>query len=256
MTRTLPSPAPGSAAIPLRTRAWHVLRAGLLGAAAVTVAGLGVHYVLDDASFEVHTVRFVGMERAAPEALRHLSDLRTGTHLATADLQRAVAGVERHPWVARAEARRVFPGTIEVRVEEHAPVLLLAADGLWYLDGEGRPFKQARTDDLDYPVLTGLDGALLAERPTLAAAATRAAVHTLAAAEPLGAEAVSEVHLDLERGFTVVLRSGSQLVLGWTDPGERFERIARMVDAGLDLDTPHRVDLGGADLAIATPLSG
>ena len=67
------------------------------------------------------------------------------------------------------------------------------------------------------------------------------------------AEAVKQV---LERGFTVVLRSGSELLLGWHAPEAPFERLARMVDAGLDLGTPHRIDLASDRLAIATPLAG
>ena len=259
MTPTQLNPDPGSEEISLWQRALRVVRAGVLGAAAVTVLGLAGHYVGNDVSFEVREVRFVGNSRTSPEALRHLSDLHTGTHLAMADLGRAVAGVERHPWVEHAEARRIFPSTVEIRVVEHEPVLLLALDGLWYLDADGRPFKRARTDDLDYPVLTGLDAELVAAHPALAVAAARAALVTLASAESaaqLAPGQVSELHLDLDRGFTVVLRSGSELVLGWTDPEERFDRVARMVEAGLDLDAPLRVDLGSNELAIATPLSG
>ncbi len=259
MTRTLLSPDSGLPEISLWQRALSVLRAGVVGAAAVTVLGLGVHYIAEDAAFEVHEVRFVGAERTSPVALRHLADLRTGEHLASADLGHTVVNIERHPWVSSARARRVFPSTVEIELVEHEPVLLLAVDGLWYLDAAGQPFRRARTDDLDYPVLTGLSPELVEQHPGLAAAASRAALATLAAAEAegvLSSADISELNLDLERGFTVVLRSGSELVLGWTDPSERFVRVAQMVDAGLDLDTPHRVDLGSQALAIATPLSG
>ena len=64
--------------------------------------------------------------------------------------------MERHPWVRRAEARRVLPATIEVVVEEHAPVLILALDRMWYVNAMGEPFKLATTEDLDYPVLMSI----------------------------------------------------------------------------------------------------
>jgi len=259
LNRTLPSSVPESESLSWPRRVWHLLRAGLLGGAAVTAAGLAAHHIATDASFEVYEVRFVGAERAEILGLRHLTDLRWGEHLAGADLTRAVNGVERHPWVARATARRVFPSTIEVRIEEHEPVLLLALGGLWYLDSTGTPFRQAQADDLDYPVLTGLNPSDDATHPALVSATVRTALGVVAAASEhphLTPDTISQLHFDQERGFTVVLRSGSELLLGWHAPEAPFERLARMVDAGLDLGTPQRIDLASDRLAIATPLAG
>ena len=56
------------------------------------------------------------------------------------------------------------------------------------------------------------------------------------------------------QGFSLILRSGTQLEFGFTDPIERMSRLQQMVDRGLSLDTPQQVDLNSDLVAIATPL--
>lgn len=237
-------------------RTFAVLGAGLLGGAVVTALGLGVHHVKEDPSFRVQQVEILGQNRATTAQLRHLANVPRDAHLAQVDLGAVRRGVERHPWVETATVRRRFPSTIEIEVVEHEPRLLLALDELWYVDGKGLPIKRAEGDDLDYPVLTGVDPQLVDSRPELGWAVVRGALRVLDATpgsvvDPL---TISEVHHDHLQGYSLVLRSGTRLVLGDGPPQPGLGRLARMVDAGLDLDRPQRIDLAVETVAIATPL--
>jgi cell division septal protein FtsQ len=226
------------------------------GLAVVTVWAAGDHLAHGD-TFQVTEVSFIGNQRAPDRQLRHLSDIRDGMHLFKADLARAVHGVEKHPWVAEASARRRFPSTVEIHVREYEPQMLVALDGLWYADKEGDLFKQATSKSLDFPVLTGLSAALASEHPAVARRVIRRGLATyraLSADTPVQPEMISEIHFDQRRGYTLVLRSGTRIVLGFAEPQDGFERLSRMIQVGLDLQLPQVVDLGVGRVAIATPL--
>ena len=248
------APAP----VPLLLRVRRVLVAGVMGGVCVTALGLLVHELRTGAAWSIQTVEISGNVVASKAAIRHLADLRTGTPLLTADLGRVVRGVNQHPWVRKAEARRIFPSTVQIVVEEHDTALLLALDALWTVDSAGVVFARARSDDLDHPVLTGLDPALVSAHPEVARVALRDALAILGASEghPLAdPRQVSELRLNRRAGFTVVLRDGSELFFGFGSPAERLDRLDRLVAAGLRLDEgPLRVDLDDPELALVRPM--
>ncbi|MCB9780002.1 MAG: FtsQ-type POTRA domain-containing protein [Alphaproteobacteria bacterium] len=233
-----------------------MIGAGVLGAVVVTAGGLAVNHVQQDPSFRVEAVEIVGNQRASVAQLRHLADVAPEAHLGTVQLDHVRRGVERHPWVRQATVSRAFPSTLRIEVVEHQPVLLLSLDQLWYLDADGRPIKRAEADDLDYPVITGLSPALADQRPELAAAVVAGALRVLAACDghPVYADDISEIHHDPTKGYELVLRSGTRLILGSGSPQAPFTRLQRMVELGLDLDTPQRIDLDIESVAVATPL--
>ena len=242
----------------LRQRAASIAARVLVAA---SLSGMGAwvgHYVATNPDWRVEDVRFVGNSHADVPALRHLSDIRTGTHLAQVDLNRAIAGVERHPWVKHASARRVFPAAVEITVEEYTPVMLLALDRLWYVDKDGVPFTPAKDGDLDLPVLTGLDPAFACREPDLARAVVTGGLRVLNSWTTHGgavpADDASEVAFNAAHGYDLVLRSGTRLILGFGDPADPLGKLDRLVAAGLDLKTPQRVDLDMETVAVATPL--
>jgi cell division protein FtsQ len=202
------------------------------------------------------TLKVVGNHRATESALRHLANLPVGAPLATLDLGRAAENVAHHPWVASVEVSRSLPETVTLRIEERVPVALLSMDGLFLVDATGEAFARARAGELDLPVLTGLDDAVLATDPPLARRLVRDALAIVDAAAARGGiaqEAVSEVHFDARAGYSLGLRNGGEVLLGFSG-ADALDRLPLMAEAGLDLARPHRVDLGPRLLAVATPL--
>jgi cell division protein FtsQ len=122
---------------------------------------------------------------AVAEALAP-TGIRRGTALVDVDLAEGRAALEALPWVAKAELRRAWPGTLEVRVVARQPVAsvavaggaaLVAEDGVVVAVGDGTadlvpvegPATLAPGDRLDQPEQLAVAAALPAElRPLVA----------------------------------------------------------------------------------------
>lgn len=205
----------------------------------------------------IEHVAFVGNERASAASLRHLVDVRNGTTLWGVDTRRAERGAEEHPWVKTARVRRKLPATLVVEVEEYEPVALLHSDRLHYVDRSGAVFLPARTDDLDHPVITGVDEALSRAHPLLPRLVVRDALWLLDALDTGGLvprRRVSEVAFSRTRGFTLHLSGGTELRFGLEGLDRQVDRLGSLVAEGVDLDQPVLVDLAPATVAIVRPL--
>lgn len=202
-------------------------------------------------------VRIVGNTNAGELEIRHLADLPVGDPLVLLDLGAAVRGVEHHPWVRTADARRVFPDTVVIRVEERTPIAILQlGTELFLVDADGVAFTRATPGELDHPFLTGISPKFADEQPALARRIVHDGLTLISAAAGRGGLAesdISDVHFDTRAGYTLGLRNGGEVLLGFRD-AEILTRLDALSADGLDLSRPHRVDLGSPQLAVVTPL--
>lgn len=233
-------------------RALRIAGLALLGAGALggTVWVLGWSDLV-----RYRELRVVGGQHVTETQARHLSDIPVGLPLVAVDLDAVVAGVSRHPWVASAEARRVFPDTIVVQIHEREPRAVLALDGLFLLDTEGVPFRRASARDLDRVIFTGIDPELAVREPELARLILREGLTLLDAAIATGElreSEISEVRFGARTGYTLALRNGGEILLGFRGT-DALARLHRLVAAGVDLALPLRVDLGLDRHAVVTP---
>jgi cell division protein FtsQ len=113
------------------------LRVIAVVAGAVCVVGTAF-LVLNSPLFDVDAVRVEGAQHVAADDVRRASGIGRRDALLFADTAAAARRVEELPWVADATVRRDWPGTIRIRVVEHAPavfvrdgdlVVLVAANG-------------------------------------------------------------------------------------------------------------------------------
>lgn len=214
--------------------------------------------------FYVERVDFVGNEHATDAELRHLSDLRNGTSVWSADLAAVSAGVQRHPWVQSVEVERRLPNRVVVTVHEHAPVALLAfSDGLYYVDTEGVPFLRATSEDLDHPLITGVDAALEKAHPALPRLAIRDALWILTqldAHKVIPLSQVSEIRFERTRGWTIQTAGGTtahpsaEVLFGFGDYDQQISRLAALIGRGVDLTEALHVDVAPERVAIVRPL--
>lgn len=206
----------------------------------------------------IQAVEILGADNASEVAIRHLANLREGDSLLV-DLDAVVERVNQHPWIDSVAVSRDLTGTVRIRVTEHRPVMLLSHDGLYRVSSSGEVFIRARSSALDLPILTGLDSQLIDAHGEVAREVVAHAVGLLAAvgdsSQALDPAAISEVHFDRDLGFTLILRSGSRVRLGFSPPTAQLARLDAVVRGGLDLSVPHEVDLDMADMAVVTPLT-
>jgi cell division protein FtsQ len=233
---------------------------GHLRTAALALAGTGVAGAVAWVLFASPWLRYTtltieGAERSNSAELRHLAHLPTGAPLVQLDLDAAVAGVGRHPWVKSATARRQFPNGVLLTVVERTPVALLSTDRLYLVDEEGVAFARAQPGELDLPVLSGF-GELAESQPELSRRLVREGLDWIAAAEARGGlhrRDISELHFDADSGYALFLRNGGEVLLGFAE-SERVARLTTLAAHGVDLAVPHRVDLVAGSLAVVTPL--
>jgi hypothetical protein len=226
-------------------------------AATLLVAGpvLAALYMRPDLVLVEHVV-FEGADQAGGRELRHLADLPNGTPIWGVDADAVARGVERHPWVRSATATVRWPDTVVVELEEHHPVALLHADRLLYVDAEGRPFLPARAGDLDHPHITGIDAGLESVHPGLPGLALRDALWLLTELDSRGLVSrsdISEIAFSQSRGWTVHV-GPARILFGHADLHRQVDRLAALLQEGLQLDAPTLVDVAPASVAIVRPL--
>lgn len=224
---------------------------------ATTVGGGTVWLLRGSELTRCHTVDVEGLTVIDAVEIRHLANVGLGLPLVSVDLDAVVAGVERHPWVAHANVRRAFPDRVVIHVQERVATALLLLDKLYLVDDAGTVFRQANGVSLDLPVLTGIPLNYATEQPELARRIVKDCLSVLArSAEASGQiqqKDISEVRFDARAGYMVVLRNGGEVLLGFA-PDDALSRLARLAHPGVDLATPHRIDLGSPRLAVVTPL--
>ena len=205
---------------------------------------------------QLHDVRVMGLSRATDAQIRHLAGLVEGEPLVLLELEAATARVRQHPWVAEASMRRIFPDTVLVQVEERQVRALVMLERLYLVDATGEPFRIASPPDLDHPLLTGIPAELARDNPQVA---RRIIADGLGWLEAVNGHAgiqeahLSEIRFDAMTGYTLALRNGGEVRLGFRDH-TILDRLDRLAAEGLDLSRPHRVDLAYDTLAVVTPL--
>jgi len=158
-----------------------------------------------------------------------------------------------HPFIRDVAVRKAFPDRLIVRVTERAPVAMINLDSLYYVDGEGYPFKRLTAYDAkNYPILTGFSRKDLLARDPVTMRNLRRTLSLLKRAQdgPFSRN-LSEVHFDGLEGFTLVRRDdGLQMKIGTVEPEEAMRRIEEALpklaklgqsDGVVDLRTEGRI---------------
>ncbi len=236
---------------------------GLVGLAGLCLGlVLLYHHLLTSPLFcikDIRNIEIEGARRLTPEAILQMAHLGPDTNLLALRPGRAERALLAHPWIARAELTRKWPHRIHLTIQEREPVAMMKlGEELFYVDRQGGLFKPLSAGDPhDFPVITGLKAENLqhpeGSLPPLLAQTFQLLDVLKEAPAPLTLENVSEVHLDLDRGFTLYINGlGAALDLGFNDYLEKLQKFAKvlpvlaqkgyLVKTGrISLDYPDRV---------------
>jgi cell division protein FtsQ len=235
-------------------------RGVVIGAAllAMALAAVGAWVLISVVSKEasqvnllpIRSVSFVGeLTRVDGEELKRIAGgIQTmGGSMLRTDLNQVKAAVKQVEWVRDADVRRRFPGTLEIRIEEHKPFArwamanLTGAPDKTHEDSEqsqlvntfGEVFE-AETDD-KLPLLAGP----LGTSPEV----MNAWVAYGKQLQPLG-QSLMELRLSPRRAWQLKLDNGSTLELGRNEAPERLTRFVRAYSSVPALQAANaRVDL-------------
>lgn len=189
---------------------------GVLLVVAGTVLWGATQLLFRSTIFRLTDIKVTGTRVATQRQILDLVGLQQGGSLLRFDAKAAVARIESHPWVERAEITTNWPSAVEIAIREHRPFALVnleEAKGrrLYYIDRSGRLFAEAgQGQELDFPVITGVRPDKDMEGDRLAKGSlAEAACGLLGMADRgnaiLPIQAVSEVHVDQGQGLILYL---------------------------------------------------
>jgi cell division protein FtsQ len=140
-----------------------------------------------------------------------------------------------HPWIAKAEVSRQWPHRLHLKIQERDPVALVQiGEELLYMDRQGMLFKPLSPGDPhNFPVITGLTAEQFrhaaGDLPEVVAQVFQLMAVLGKNPPPLNLENISEIHVDLELGFTLyAMGLGAALDLGFNGYSEKLTKFAQL----------------------------
>ncbi len=193
----------------------RLLRIGIASGSGFLLASgalLTVQMLLESGYFGVKLVRVEQQVRVSEGDILDASDIKIGDSLFDLELHMIGRKIEEHPWIARAEVERSFPDQVVIRVVERQARAIIDLDYLYYVDREGVAFKMLESgDELDYPVITGIDRQYLLDHPDQTQNSLDLALSLMDQLEQrklFNLDDVSEIHFDQQEGLIIYTRIG------------------------------------------------
>jgi len=208
---------------------------------------------------DIRNIEIEGTHRLTPEVVLHLAKLSPDTNLLAVRPGQVERTLLAHPWIARAELTRKWPSRLHLKIQEREPVALVQlGEELYYVGRQGNLYKpMSPGDPHNFPVITGLAPAHFhfseGGMPEILAQAFQLLEVLKGASPPLNLENISEIHADLERGFSIYANGlGGALDLGFNDYTQKLHKFAQIWPAlaqkgyaarigRINLDYPQRV---------------
>ncbi len=233
------------AALPLDVRLMQAAARAVFVLAALALCVAAVLWLARLPAFALRSIRIDGeVSRNSVSTIRANAVPRLAGNFFTLDLQQGRAAFESVPWVRHAVARRVWPAQLAVRIEEHHPVALWAAedgnDRLVNSFGEVFEANVGDVEDDALPRLAGPDGSALQVlalyqrlQPVLAR---------------LGAGDIDELTLSGRGSWRATLEGGAAIELGRGSDDEVLARTGRFVRTLAQVTGRYQRPLESADL--------
>jgi cell division protein FtsQ len=184
---------------------------------------------------DIDNIEIEGARRLSRSLLLQQSKLVPGASLLAIRPGQVERTLMAHPWVAKAEVSRKWPNSLYLKVQERDPVALVQfGEELLYMDRQGMIFKPLSPGDPhNFPVITGLTAEQFrhaaGDLPEVVTQAFKLMDVLKETPPPLNLENISEIHVDLERGFTLYANGvGVALDLGLQEYSEKLQKFAQL----------------------------
>jgi cell division protein FtsQ len=184
---------------------------------------------------DIDNIEIEGARRLSRSLLLQQSKLVPGASLLAIRPGQVERTLMAHPWVAKAEVSRKWPNSLHLKVQERDPVALVQfGEELLYMDRQGMIFKPLSPGDPhNFPVITGLTAEQFrhaaGDLPEVVTQAFQLMDVLKETPPPLNLENISEIHVDLERGFTLYANGvGVALDLGLQEYSEKLQKFAQL----------------------------
>ncbi|MBE0575335.1 MAG: FtsQ-type POTRA domain-containing protein [Desulfuromonadales bacterium] len=222
----------------------------------VSGALLTAQMLLESGYFGVQQIRVENQVRVSEGDILDASDIRTGDSLFDLELYMIGRKIEEHPWIARADVERSFPNQVVIRVVEREARAIIDLGFLYYVDKAGEVFKMLDAgDQLDYPVITGIDRQYLLDNPAQTQGCLNLALllmDELSNRTLFNLDDISEIHYDQQEGLILHTRIGGVPVhMGKLDFDAKLDRLEKIyIDLEPRLMALRYIDLNVTDRVI------
>jgi cell division protein FtsQ len=173
---------------------------------------LTAQMLLESGYFGVKQVRVEHQVRVSEGDVLDASDIEIGDSLFDLELHMIGLKIEEHAWIAKAEVERSFPDQVVIRVVEREARAIIDLDYLYYVDRAGEVFKMLDAgDELDFPVITGIDRQYLLDNPDKTQDSVNLALQLMDALESrtlFNLDDISEIHFEEQEGLVMHTRIG------------------------------------------------
>ncbi|MDR2340331.1 MAG: FtsQ-type POTRA domain-containing protein [Deltaproteobacteria bacterium] len=178
-----------------------------------------------------------GISKVSRAQVLSASGLDRPVNTLTFDTVRAVRSLKSLPWVEDAEISRTPPPDgVTIRVKEYKPRAIVNLEQLYFLDEEGRPFKNLEPgENPDFPIVSGfsldelLNGGPLVKRSVGEVFELMAILG--AQDDDFRLDNVSEIRFDPDIGITLFMaKGGLEVRVGFGPYGEKLRRLAKVIE--------------------------
>ena len=121
---------------------------------------------------------------------------------------------------------------LHIHVEEKVPEAVALLGGFYFLDALGVPFRRAEGREIgDLVLVTGIERFQYADMPKVVEAAFRRALDLLALYRSRPRPRLSEIHIQPNMGFRLVLKQGVEVRLGQDNLAKKLTRLDQILEA-------------------------
>jgi cell division protein FtsQ len=201
----------------------------------IVAGGFGFYkYLLTLRYFHIKEITVKGGNKVSANEIIGRSGLGDGKNLFLTDVNDIVKRVEGHPWIKKAEVRRIFPSEIEIAVKERIAASLIKFDDIYYIDKDGVVFQRvASEEEINLPIITGVDMEELLEEDSSASEGIFKALRLLEITEENNFQhlgEISEIKIDNMNGLTLYTMDGAvRIDIGSKDFKNRLLRFENIV---------------------------
>jgi cell division protein FtsQ len=199
----------------------------------VLAALLAYLFFLHMPYFNLQHVEVTGNRRLSTAEVVETSETEAGINLLTVNLNTIASRLQRHPWIRSASVYRRFPGSLVIEIEERTPRAILAAEKLYYVDGQAAYFTRLLPgDSVRFPLFTGVTPEDLKSNGPEIQEMIRLGLHVLDLIERGGAAidpwSIAEIRLSLDDGLSLHTKAGRTIILGKDDFERKIQRYGRL----------------------------
>ena len=130
----------------------------LVGMIIISLLFLSIYqYLLTSQYLKLEQVVIKGVDGEIKKELIKIARLDSGLSLLAINMNELKQRIERHEWIRSVTLEKQFPHTLIIRAEKERPKAIVTMGKNYYMDQGGKIFKEVnQTEDIDFPIITGV----------------------------------------------------------------------------------------------------